>query len=129
MSTISGRVTNGVALGQAGYSSPLTITAAGRVSTTTGVAVYAASTYANPVVLNQGTIIDAGDFDGVKLLDGGSITNTGTGSLIYGYTGIYIGGDTGTVTNSGTITASGAFVYGVVLGAAGSIDNTGLIQG
>jgi hypothetical protein len=54
MSTISGTVTTGVTLGQAGYTSPLTITANGYVENTgTGATVFASGTYANPTVVNM----------------------------------------------------------------------------
>ena len=41
MSTITGTVTNGITLGQAGFTSPLKITHTGVVSDSTGVAIYA----------------------------------------------------------------------------------------
>src|SRR5437763_10370 len=125
MSTITRTVTNGVTLGQAGYTSPLKIAGGGTVSNSTGAAVYASSTYANPVVVNHGTIIDTAGFDAVELKDGGSVANT---ALIQGYTGVDISGAAGTVTNSGTITGTGLLGFGVRLGAGGSVANTGLIQ-
>jgi hypothetical protein len=73
MSTISGTVTHGVTFGQPGYISPLKITGSGLVSDSTGVAVYASSTYATPVLTNQGRIIDTGGFDAVKFKDGGNV--------------------------------------------------------
>ncbi len=125
MSTITGTVTNGVTLGQAGYTSPLKITGGGTVSNSTGAAVYASGTYANPVVVNHGTIIDTAGFDAVELKGGGSVANT---ALIQGYTGVDIFGAVATVTNSGTITGTGQLGFGVFLGAGGSVANTGLIQ-
>ena len=125
MSTITGTVTNGVTLGQAGYTSPLKITGGGTVSNSTGAAVYASGTYANPVVVNHGTIIDTAGFDAVELKGGGSVANT---ALIQGYTGVDIFGAVATVTNSGTITGTGQLGFGVFLGAGGSVGNTGLVS-
>src|ERR1700720_2784616 len=100
MSTITGTVTNGITLGQAGFTSPLRITPTGVVSNSSGAAVYASGTYANPSIVNQGTIIDTGPFDAVELKDGGSVANNGKGALIQGYTGVDISGAAGAVTNS-----------------------------
>ena len=129
MSTITGTITNGVTLGQAGHTSPLIITGSGTVSNGTGAAVYASGTYANPIIVNHGTIIDTGGFDAVELKDGGSVVNTVKGALIQGHNGIDIFGAAGSVTNAGTIAGTGYFDVGVSLFAGGCVANTGLIQG
>jgi hypothetical protein len=137
VSTISTTITNGVTLGQAGYTSPLTITAKGFVSNSASgsAAVYAASTYANADIRNLGTIIDTGTGgNGIFFGDGGSVGNSG---LIEGAFGVHGVGPSATVTNSGTIlsTATGrqsndVFATGVFLNLGGVVDNTaGLIQG
>ena len=128
MSTITGTVTSGVTLGQAGITSPLKINAGATVSNSTGPAIYASGSYANAVVVNHGAIIDTAGFDAVELKDGGSIGNTG---LIQGYNGISISDAAGKVTNSGTIagTGTGLGASGVYLGAGGSVANTGLLEG
>lgn len=129
MSTITGMVTNGVTLGQAGYTSPLKITGGGAVSNSAGAAVYASGIYANVAVVNQGTIIDTAGFDAVELKDGGSVNNKSKGALIQGNTGVDISGAAGTVTNAGTIAGTGHYSGGVLLGAGGYVANAGLIQG
>lgn len=97
-------------------------------------------------VTNSGTI-SARSGDAVSLYSGGSLTNTGTGVLTGGYSGVYAGGDA-QITNAGLITGPHFAVYlmgastvtnagtmagaidGVMdLGAGGVVDNTGLIHG
>lgn len=129
MSTISGTITHGITLGQAGYTSPLRITRTGTVSTSAGVAVYASGTYPDPSIINQGSVIATGGFDAIELKDGGSVGNNSRGALIQGYTGIDVSGRPGTVTNSGTIEGTGAYGGGVVFEAGGSVGNSGFIQG
>ncbi len=45
MSIVTGTVSNGITLGQAGFTSPLLVTHTGAVSNSTGAAVYASGTY------------------------------------------------------------------------------------
>ena len=129
VSTITGTVSNGITLGQAGYTSPLRITPTGVVSNSSGAAVYASGTYANPSIINQGTIRATDGFDAIKLKDGGSVANNTKGALIQGYTGVDISGAAGVVTNSGTIAGTGTYGGGVLLEAGGSVQNSGFIQG
>jgi hypothetical protein len=129
MSIITGTVTNGITLGQAGFTSPLIVTHTGTVSNGTGAAVYTSGTYRDPIVLNQGVISDTGAFAAVALNDGGIVANSGNGAVIQGYTGIYVSGAVGVVTNSGTIAGTGTFGGGIILSAGGSVQNSGFIQG
>jgi len=129
MSTITGTVTNGITLGQAGFTSPLKITHTGTVSNSTGAAVYASAAYANPIVVNQGTVMDTGPFEAVELKDGGGVANIGKGALIQGYSGVDISGAAGVVINSGTIAGTGTYGGGVLLDAGGGVANSGLIKG
>ena len=129
MSTISGTVSNGITLGQAGYTSPLRIKHSGTVSNSSGAAIYASGTYTNPSIVNEGTVIATGGFDAIELKDGGSIVNMAKDALIQGYTGIDISGAAGAVTNSGTIAGTSTYGGGVILEAGGSVQNSGLIQG
>lgn len=131
MSTISGTITTGVTFGGS-YTSPLTITGTGAVSDNAGPAVYAAAAYANPVLLNGGTIITSGGYVGVRFMGGGRVDNSG---LIGGNSGsVYIYGATGTVTNSGTIAGTGndsisLLDAAVVLCTGGTVINSGTIVG
>ncbi len=123
VSTINSYVGHGVTLGN-GYTSPLTITTAGTVDDSGGIAVFAAATYANPVVINQGTILETG-FGGVGVAfnAGGSLDNSGTAALIEGQYGVQIRGTAGTITNAGTIEGTnGRAIY---LTQGGSVDNSG----
>jgi hypothetical protein len=131
MSTISGTVTHGVKLGQAGYASPLTITAGGYIKDIRahGDAIYASGIYANAVVVNYGSIVASRrSGTGVELLAGGSVANKVAG-LIKGYVGVNISGDAGTVSNSGTIVGTGTHAHGANLVAGNISNNAGLIEG
>jgi hypothetical protein len=129
-STITSSVTHGITLGtvtSAGtYASPLTITGAGGVTASSGIAVYGPNTQAWTLA-NYGTILAGGN--AVDLAMGGSVANTGAAALIQGYFGVNIGGGAGTVANSGTIIGTHSNAIG--LSAGGTVDNTGagLIQG
>jgi hypothetical protein len=73
-------------------------------------------------VTNAGAIEGTGTLvDGILLLEGGSVDNTGT--ISGGTNGIVITDATGTVTNSGTIT--GGLEGGVYLNGGGSVANNG----
>src|SRR5437764_12749722 len=124
-STITSWVATGVTFGAGTYTSPLTITSAGTVTNSAGDAVYAAGTYANPTVLNQGTVKGAtGAFDvsggiGVDFKDGGTIANGDVGhttALIAGGVGGYgKGGGAGISLLGG----GGIANYGTIAGGAG----------
>lgn len=81
-------------------------------------------------VVNAGTVSNAAAFgSGIRLLAGGTVTNSGAASKISGaYAGIRISGAAGTVTNAGTVSGTDNGVY-VYLG--GSVTNlaTGTITG
>ena len=84
---------------------------------------------AAPIILNAGTLLGPGaPHYALSLTNGGSVGNTGTG-LIEGYTGVYIGGASGTVTNFATIEGTAAFGRGIDMSAGGSVNNIGLIGG
>lgn len=147
MSTITGTVTVGVTLGQAGYTSPLTIATNGNVLNSTGAAIYASGSYANAVVVNSGMI--TGTY-GIEFYGAGSIVNTGTitgnktgvglgaggaldnmAGLIQGHFGVVFYG-AGTIINSATISGTGGgfdFGIGILSGAGVAVQNTGLIKG
>ena len=126
MATITTTISNGITLGTSGnYASPLTITNAGAVDTSSGNAVYGSNAQAWTLV-NYGTVV-AGSGLGVVLSAGGYVDNSGTAALISGYTGgVLIAGGAGTLVNSGTISSTGSlFNLGVYLGAGGYVDNSG----
>lgn len=81
-------------------------------------------------VVNAGTVSNAVlGGSGIRLLAGGTVTNTGAAGLISGdYAGIRISGAAGTVSNAGTVsgTDNGVYVY-----QGGSVTNlaTGTITG
>ena len=84
---------------------------------------YAIYGYAKPWdLINNGAL--GGYYSGVYFDTGGSVNNTGTGS-IYGYagTGVYISGGAGFVTNSYSIYGHGIFGNGVELDSAGGVVN------
>ena len=62
-------------------------------------------------------------YDGVYLADGGSVTNSGTGSIFGGISGIDIAGGSGTISNTGTILTTTLQGNGVALEAGGSVTN------
>ncbi len=84
---------------------------------------YAIYGYAKPwQLINNGAL--SGYYSGVYFDTGGSVNNTGTGS-IYGYAGagVYISGGAGFVTNSYSIYGHGIFGNGVELDGAGGVVN------
>jgi fibronectin-binding autotransporter adhesin len=86
------------------------------------VAVYAATGTTAPVVATDGQITAAGN-DGIRLDDGGTVTNQADGTISAQFVGVRIQNAKGTVTNSGLIKST--ITYGVALGAGGSVTNTG----
>ena len=78
-------------------------------------------------VTNTGVILGTGaGSNGVNPADGGSVTNSATGTIIAGAYGISIDKDDGTVANSGTIEGTaghGVYIY------SGMVVNSGLITG
>jgi hypothetical protein len=63
-------------------------------------------------------------YDGIYLGGGGSVTNSGTGTIFGGVGGIDIAGGTGTVTNSGSIVTTTLDGNGVELDQGGTVTNT-----
>jgi hypothetical protein len=129
--TINSTVAGGITFGTGAYTSPLTITATGAVINPNGAAITAPYTYANPVLVNYGTVFStlppAGFPTAVYFMHGGSVANAGTDALIFGVTGINVQAAAGTVTNAGTIV--GYLSDAVNLAGGGSVGNTGLIKG
>lgn len=76
-------------------------------------------------VSNSGTIL-ARTGDAVSLYGGGTLTNSATGQLLGGYTGVYANGSGSHITNAGLITGPD---FGVYLMGASSISNAGTIAG
>lgn len=65
---------------------------------------------------------------GIFMLDGGSVSNESTGTILGGMDGVYIRGGSGAVANYGTIAAYDAYggnaaLGGIVLAAGGSVTN------
>jgi hypothetical protein len=85
-------------------------------------AIYAPSLTTAPVVVTDGQITAAGN-DGIRLDDGGTVTNQSDGTISAQFVGVRIENAKGTVTNSGLIRS--AITYGIALGAGGSVTNTG----
>src|SRR5580698_3381161 len=89
MSTISSTISHGVTIGTSGYSSPLTITAAGYVGNNSGDAIYSGSV---ATVVNAGHISgNEPDGFGVNLTGGGSVTNQSGGTISGGYDAVRFG--------------------------------------
>jgi hypothetical protein len=123
MSTITGTITDTVTLSVSGaYASPLTITPTGYVDVSgSGNAVYGPGGQAWTVV-NQGRITAAGTTgDGVELIAGGFVSNSGL--IEGGGFGVSVGGGVGTVSNFGTVEGTGTAAVGVFLEACGSVTN------
>jgi hypothetical protein len=86
-------------------------------------------------ITNTGTIDSSGleaidnpnqhEYDGIYLGGGGSVTNSGTGTIFGGIGGIDIAGGTGTVSNSGSIVTTTLDGNGVELDQGGTVSNTG----
>jgi Hint domain len=65
------------------------------------------------------------EYDGIYLGDGGSVTNSGTGTIFGGIGGIDIAGGAGTINNSGSIVTTTLDGNGVELDHGGTVTNTG----
>ncbi|MBV9825088.1 MAG: hypothetical protein JO001_05380, partial [Alphaproteobacteria bacterium] len=127
----SGTYRNGIVLSNPAVQNPTTITATAYVTNQTmsyaGDAVYGTNAAAW-LVSNAGTIVGTGQSvaDGIRLVGGGTIVNSGniTGAL----GGVDIAGATGTVINYGHIAGLGApgiYANGVYLQNGGYVANRG----
>ncbi len=76
-------------------------------------------------VTNSGQI-SARTGDAVSLFSGGTLTNTASGRLLGGYSGVYAGGDGSQITNAGLINGPD---FGVYLTGASSVSNSGTVAG
>jgi hypothetical protein len=86
-------------------------------------------------ITNTGTIDSSGleavaspnnhEYDGIYLGGGGSVTNSGTGTIFGGVGGIDIAGGAGTVSNSGSIVTTTLDGQGVELDQGGTVTNSG----
>jgi len=122
--------------------SPLIITATGGVSVASAYAIDGTA-FTPFIVSNAGTIMSGGG--GVYMLDGGTVSNTGSvigisgtgirfieggtisnGGSLGGKFGAVILEGSGLVSNTGEIDAS---QIGLVLGAGGTVSNSGVISG
>ena len=65
------------------------------------------------------------EYDGIYLGGGGSVTNSGTGTIFGGVGGIDISGGTGTVSNTGSIVTTTLDGNGVELDQGGTVTNGG----
>jgi uncharacterized protein with beta-barrel porin domain len=119
--SVSGSLINsGMLTGQ------VTLTAAGALNNTGTIASSTDAVYGVSgavTVTNAGTITGNARY-GVLLGAGGTVTNTGTSSVISGgLDGVRVSGQAGTVSNQGTI--SGMAEAGIDLGAGGTVTNSG----
>ncbi len=123
----------GVVLTPADYSNPVTV-ASGVVVSSPGIAIDAPTVWS---IYNYGTT--DGGTDGIRLQQGGSVTNGASGAtstaLISGAAyGVYIKSGGGTVTNYGTVIETGGHpsitgsYSGVLINGAGSVANSGIIR-
>ncbi len=85
-------------------------------------AIYAPAGVSSPTVVTDGQITAAGN-QGIRLDDGGSVTNQADGVISAHDSGVLIQNAKGTVTNSGLIKSD--ITYGIALGAGGTVTNTG----
>ena len=106
-----------------GSSAHLTVSKSGVLTPAyASAAIYAATGTSAPLVVTDGQIT-AGGNDGIRLDDGGTVTNQADGTISAQFAGVRIQNAKGTVTNSGLIKS--AITYGVALGSGGSVTNTG----
>ena len=123
VSPLTGITDAGIVLG-AGET--LTVASTGQVVVLNGDAVYANNVASNVGVVNDGFIASfasSSNSYGINLLDGGSVTNAATASIV-GYTGVEISGAAGTVSNQGVIASTGSQGAAVDFDAGGSVTNT-----
>src|SRR5579859_4893116 len=98
-SQIGATITTGITLTSAAYSNPVTITTtASIIGSSRGAAVSAAATW---TIDNCGQIYSARNA-GIALSAGGMVSNASSGT-INAYSGVSIGGASGTVVNAGVI--------------------------
>ena len=123
--TISSSGTVGITLTSPG-DNPVLVTSSGTIDTPGSYAIYGTAAAAWTIT-NDGSLSAA--FEGIRLADGGTVTNgsaADTGASIYGgYAGVDIEGAPGKVTNFGTImspTGNGSGT-GVTLGDGGTVVN------
>jgi hypothetical protein len=116
--TVTGTVSAGYTL--APIYGVIDITSTGGIGGT-GLGVATAST-----VTNYGSVGASGSGSGIKLTDGGFITNH-TNGVISGAVGIYLGGGVGRVSNSGTIQGALAGVDAGA-GSTATVINYGTIE-
>ncbi len=156
-STIDGKVTKTVTLGQGSYGSPLTVTQTGSVAPTVagGVGMIVPAGFKNGSITNDGHVSGGngngttlGGGIGIDMAAAASLVNAGTltgGTGGYGGTSVGAGGIAvdllagGSVVNSGDITggvggsspltSGGNGGAGVVLKGATTLSNTGTIAG
>lgn len=121
---------DGIDLAKGGW---VSIGATGTINSTYTDTGYGAGVYiggAAGTVVNQGKISATGDrnLDGIALVDGGSVDNTGT---ITAATGVFVDHAAGKVVNSGRIVVDSDGSFGIDLYAGGSFTNTarGHVQG
>src|SRR5580658_1074066 len=106
-----------------GSKASLTVSKGGRLTPAyASAAVYAPTGISAPIVVTDGQITAAGN-DGIRLDDGGTVTNQADGTISGQFVGVRIQNAKGAVTNSGLIKS--AITYGVALGSGGSVTNTG----
>jgi glycosyltransferase involved in cell wall biosynthesis len=112
--TITSHTTIALTLNDPAIENPVSVTATGAIESAGSYAIDGLTPTAW-TINNDGTLTATGSSsDGIKLNQGGSITNTGS---IYGQLyGVDIEGSTGSVLNSGTIS-------GVYMGAGGTVTN------
>ena len=82
--------------------------------------------FAHATIANYGVINASLAGAGIELVNGGTVTNSGTITTANGY-GVEIFGGSGTVVNSGAIIAGGPFSDGIYLGSGGTVTNSGTI--
>jgi hypothetical protein len=118
---ISGTVATGVTLNSAST----TVFSHGLIENSTGPAV-SAPTGANWILVNYGQIL-GGSFAGVTLANGGTITNSVSGTISGGDNAIAIATAAGSVNNAGTIIATGGDA--IYFGHGGMVSNSGKLAG
>jgi len=129
-STIDTVVTLGITLGANGFTSPLSIAAAGTIAPAAGgaAAIYGPATLLAPILVNAGVVgggqggtgaIGETGGAGIELLAAATVTNRGS----------IIGGAGGAGSSAVNYGQGGTGGHGVVLAAGGSLSNYGVIGG